>query len=610
MPSDPDFERLLEYIKANRGFDFTGYKRPSLQRRVRKQMAAVGVHSYGEYQEYLRAQPDEFAALFDTILINVTSFFRDPPAWEFVRREIVPQVVESAEGRDIRIWSTGCASGEEAYTLAMVLADAMPSDLGERVKIYATDVDERALSEGRHATYAPAQVEKVPTDLREQHFDRVDGRFVVKPELRRAVIFGRHDVVQDPPISRIDLLTSRNTLMYFTGEAQTRILANFHFALREGGFLLLGKSEMMLSRANLFTAVDLRRRVFQKAARGERFRFVPRLAPEPSQEVHDADSLLRDVAFEASPLAQLVIDRGGRLTLANMHARALFRLASRDVGRPLKDLELSYRPVELRSLIDRAYAERHSVTVRGTEWLEPTGEERVVDVQVTPLVAPTGEFTGVSVSFFDIARSKRLQAAVEVSKREVEVAYEALQSSNEELETTNEELQSTNEELETTNEELQSTNEELETMNEELQSTNEELETMNDELNQRTHELNRTNLFLEGILSAVDAGVVVVDRELRVIAWNDGAHELWGLRGDEVAGQHLLNVDIGFPVERLRAPLRAALAGEPPAEPVVVEATSRRGRQVLVRVRLAPLHAEGDTDGARGAILFMEAEPA
>src|SRR5215210_3129190 len=151
MPSDADFERLLEYIKANRGFDFTGYKRPSLQRRVRKQMAAVGVASYGEYQEYLRAQPDEFAALFDTILINVTSFFRDPAAWDYVRREVVPQLVEDAAGRDIRIWSTGCASGEEAYTLAMVLADAIPAAVGECVKIYATDVDERALSEGRHA---------------------------------------------------------------------------------------------------------------------------------------------------------------------------------------------------------------------------------------------------------------------------------------------------------------------------------------------------------------------------------------------------------------------------------------------------------------------------
>jgi two-component system CheB/CheR fusion protein len=605
-----DFEHLVDYIKQNRGFDFTGYKRPSLQRRFEKRMQAVHVASYPEYRLFLEQHPDEFIDLFNTILINVTAFFRDGPAWEYLRQEIVPRIVEeSASQPGIRVWSTGCASGEEAYSLAMSFAETMPADtFRERVKIYATDVDEEALSDGRHGIYPASRLDNVPDELRERYFDRVEQRYVVKPDLRRAVIFGRHDVVQDPPISRIDLLTSRNTLMHFRPDAQERILANFHFALREGGFLFLGKSEMMLTRSSLFTPVDLKRRVFEKVSQAAAYRPIPRGRPLPEPSSDALEVLMREAGFESGPIAQLVVDRGGNLTLANVQARTLFNLAPHDVGKPLKDLEVSYKPVELRSQIDRAYAERHAISLRDVEWHHPSGDQRVMDVQIAPLVAADGQLVGVGISFVDVTRYKRLQNAVEHSKRDVEVAYEELQSTVEELETTNEELQSTNEELETTNEELQSTNEELETMNEELQSTNEELETINDELNQRTDELNQTNLFLESILGSLDAGVVVLDAELRVNAWNDGAFELWGLRGAEVQGQHFMNLDIGLPIGELRTPLRKVLAGESVEQPIVLDATNRRGRQVTCRIHISPL-ADGDAM-PRGAILFMEPDAA
>jgi two-component system CheB/CheR fusion protein len=604
-----DFERLVEYIKASRGFDFTGYKRPSLERRFQKRMQAVDVGSYADYQLFLEQHPDEFIDLFNTILINVTAFFRDGAAWDYLRDEVIRRIVEESTGHPgIRVWSTGCASGEEAYSLAIAFAEAVPAEVfRERVKIYATDVDEEALSDGRHGIYPASRLDNVPPELRERYFDRVEQRYIVKPDLRRAVIFGRHDVVQDPPISRIDLLTSRNTLMYFTPEAQSRILANFHFALRDGGFLFLGKSEMMLSRSSMFTPVDLKRRVFQKASQAAAYRPIPR-GRQPPEASGALDAMMREVGFESAPIAQLIVDSAGILTLANVQARTLLGLAQRDVGKPLKDLEVSYKPVELRSQIDRAYAERHAISLRDVAWHHPSGDDRVIDVQVAPLVAADGQLVGVGISFVDVTRYKRLRDAVEHSKRDVEVAYEELQSTVEELETTNEELQSTNEELETTNEELQSTNEELETMNEELQSTNEELETINDELNQRTDELNQANMFLESILGSLDAGVVVLDAELRVSAWNDGAYELWGLRGAEVQGQHFMNLDIGLPVEKLRTPLRNLLAGEPVDGPIALEATNRRGFPVLCRVRLSPL-ADGDAV-PRGVILFMETDAA
>jgi two-component system CheB/CheR fusion protein len=243
------------------------------------------------------------------------------------------------------------------------------------------------------------------------------------------------------------------------------------------------------------------------------------------------------------------------------------------------------------------------VSIREVEW-HAGPEVRFLDVQIHPLSSSTGDMLGVSVVFSDVSRYRRLQEALQESKRDAETAYEELQSTVEELETTNEELQSTNEELETTNEELQSTNEELETMNEELQSTNEELETINDELQQRTDELNAVNAFLEGVLGSLSSAVIVLDRELRVEAWNGAARDLWGLRSDEVVDQHFLNLDIGLPLEPLRTPLRAVLAGQP-VEPFTVEAVNRRGRSTSVTIRMAPLaNAAGEVVGV---ITMMDA---
>jgi two-component system CheB/CheR fusion protein len=318
----------------------------------------------------------------------------------------------------------------------------------------------------------------------------------------------------------------------------------------------------------------------------------------------DDENRTRAAAFDSVPVAQLVVDMRGVLSLANVQARALFGLTHKDIGRPLQDLELSYRPVELRSLIERARAERHQVTLRDVEWRSASGDGRFFDVQVAPLSGHDGSAVGTGVAFLDVTRYRRLQESLEESKSKLETAYEELQSTAEELETTNEELQSTNEELETTNEELQSTNEELETMNEELQSTNEELETMNDELRERTDEALGANAFLSSILGSIHQSVVVVDREFRVQAWSRAASDLWGLRADEVEESNFLNLDIGIPVGELRGPIRATLSGEVP-EPVVLEGHNRKGQPVSCEVSFAPLRTHRDE--IEGGILVMSA---
>jgi two-component system CheB/CheR fusion protein len=606
------FEELLDYLKRSRGFDFTAYKRSSLMRRVQKRMQVAAIDSFSRYGDFLEAHPQEFIQLFNTILINVTSFFRDPQMWEYIAREIIPAMLEVRDGNsNIRVWSAGCSSGEEAYSLAMLLADGLgEANFRERVKIYATDVDEEALSEGRLATYSDQDVKTIPESLVKRYFERSNGRFLFHRDLRRSIIFGRHDLILDPPISRVTLLACRNTLMYFNAEVQQRILDRFAFGLHDGGFLFLGKAEMLLARSNAFAPIDVKKRVFTKVSRHP-FHLrngVAMAGPRGENNGTAAMDRLRDLALLVDPTAQIVVDKARAVVFANDRARALFGLAPNDVGRAFQDLEVSYRPTELRSVIEQAYTERRPVNVKDIEWTTPAGERVVLDVFVIPLVEGTADTVGAKILFRDVTRARQVEEDLKNSRQELETATEELQSTNEELETTNEELQSTVEELETTNEELQSTNEELETMNEELQSTNEELQTANEQLRQSGDELNRASAFFENILNSFHEGLIVVDTEFRIQAWNSKAEDLWGLRSSEVQGKHLMNIDIGLPVHRLRQPLRQCLSGESAFERLDLGATNRRGRAIELIVSCSPFALGGNPTW--GAIVVMEEKSA
>src|SRR5438105_10977852 len=261
--ASPELASLLEYLRTARGFDFTGYETARRERRISKRVKAVGCDGYVDYQDYLEANPGEFTELFNTILINVTAFFRDREAWDYVASDVIPRMLaDIPESETIRVWSAGCASGEEAYSAAILLAGALGgADFRRRVKIYATDIDDEALAAARQAMYPVAAVKDLPMEIVEKYFEPNAGGLVFRPDLRRSVIFGRNDLVQDAPISRVDLPVCRNTLMYFNAETQARIVSRFHFALGPGGVLFLGKAEMLLSHTNLFMPIDLKRRL-------------------------------------------------------------------------------------------------------------------------------------------------------------------------------------------------------------------------------------------------------------------------------------------------------------------------------------------------------------
>ena len=597
LEAGPAFEKLIEYLRDTRGFDFTGYKRASLLRRVSLRCSELSIDNFRAYLDYLQVHTEEFGSLFNKILINVTEFFRDKETWDYLAEKVIPRI--AAKTGEIRVWSTGTSSGEEAYSAAMLLCEALGEEsFVDRVKIYATDVDEEALAKARGG-YTAKELASVDDGLRLRYFERQGERFMFRAALRRTIIFGRHDVTQDAPISRLDLLICRNTLIYFMAETQGRILARFHYALNDDGYLFLGRAEMLLTHGALFTPVDVKERIFTKVARLHLQDRLVLLAQSGSKEAtnHIARQLrVRELTTEGTPYPQIVVDATGILISANQHARKLFAIPADDLGRALKDLELSYKPVDLRTPIDRINRERRPVSMPSVEITSREGTSGLYDIHVDPLIDDDDSLVGIVLNYVDITHASQLRS-------ELERLGQELQSHKEELETTNEELQSTVEELETTNEELQSTNEELETLNEELESTNAELNSINTDLQLRTNEVERLNSLLFAVTGNIEVGAAVLDGSMRVQLWNERAADLWGVRSDEVIGNSFFNLDIGLPAEELRKLIQAGAGGRPLHDELVVTATTRRGREIRCRVIA---HAIGDGDQPAGVVLVME----
>ncbi|NKE44286.1 PAS domain-containing protein [Roseomonas frigidaquae] len=608
---EPDLQALIRHIQESRGVDFRGYKKSSLRRRIQRRMEEVGIDGFAAYHAFLEAHPDEFPALLNTVLINVTSFFRDPEAWEALRSDVVPRLVERiGETGQLRIWSVGCATGEEPYSLAMAFAEVLGPDACNRLKIYATDLDEDALRTARQATYTPRDVEGVPPDLLARYFDRTPNHYVLQRELRKCVIFGRHNVVHDAPIIRIDLLVCRNLLIYLETDTQNQVLPRLHYALADDGLLFLGKAETQLARSRLFEAVDLKHRIFRKVPQGWRrshggsvtFAGPPAtLGPGRAPTLHQR---LLEALADGTAQAYLAVDNDGVLVFANPASRRLLEVGEGDLGRPFQDLAISYRPVELRSRIDEASRSGRAVRLEHLEYQHPPASPVRLTIDVTPLFARDGLQFATLLGFSDTTRAWTLQQELEAAQESLETTIEELQSANEELETTNEELQSTNEELETTNEELQSTNEELETMNEELRSTNDELEAANEELRLRQEETTEFRRHMDGVLRSMDAGIIVLDPSLKVRSWNRWNEAVWGLRAEEVVDRQALELDIGLPLEPLRSDMQRVLSGQVDHAETTIAAVDRRGRGLKCRVRISPLLYE--TAGPRGVVLIVE----
>lgn len=594
--TDPDdgaaLESLLEYLRETHSLDFTGYERPSLTRRIRARIDAVGAVGFDEYRDLLEADPDEQSRLVDTILINLTGFSRDTTAWEYVSAHVVPAILATARpGDPIRVWSAGCASGEEAHTLAMVFADQLGAEeFQSRVKIFATDTDDAALVQARRGVYSHHELESVPSRQREQYFDASPDGLVFRAEYRRQVIFGRNDLTTDAPISHLDLLVCRNVLMYLSSDTQRRVLSRFGYAVKPSGYLFLGKAETISARADLFEPVSSSLRVFRRSAATTGRRSLAALADRMGPP-----NALHDLALAATPIAQLVLDVDGRLSGANAKARAMFGLSTDDINRPFWDLDVARRPVDLRPHLEQAYAEARPVELHEVSRQLADGRSQVLEVSIAPLSTATGVDVGASITFADVTELGRLRADLAESSNNLEIATAHLVSLNEFLETMNEELQSTNQELATTNEELQ--------------STNRELATMNDELLEQTNQIESARRFHDAVLDSLPLAMAVTDRAFDVVVWNHAAHDMFGVRSDEATGRSFMALDIGLPFDEISA-LMHRLASEHVSEdsadssPVVlVDAIDRHGRPFVCRVRVSRV---ASSQGEPTIMILME----
>jgi two-component system CheB/CheR fusion protein len=535
MAREGTLKDLLQELAEQRNFDFRGYKKTTLERRFRRRMFQLNLGSYSEYGAYIRKHPDEANELLNTILINVTEFFRDPPAWEILRHEILPPLLKRVKpGHSFRAWSAGCASGEEPYSIAILLAEYFGARIQDYdIKIYATDIDEDALNTARRGEYTGDAVRKIRPEWREKYFHG-KGLLRVNREIRRLVIFGRSNLGQDAPISHVNLLVCRNMLIYFDSDLQKQILSRLHYALDPGGVLFLGKSESQLTNSQQFQRMNARWRIFQRITsspaledRESRQDAVGHQGGNSGRASQELDRLRQQHRYLMETLRIGVFSLADDETIAQHNTAALTACGlppANLVGRRITDTDVFVRIPDLGTQLQATRINNESS--RFPARIKFGQDERLIEVTIRPLLDERGLRSGTLIYVEDQSVQEKLQTTVE----ELESTSEELQSANEELETTNEELQSTNEELETTNEELQSTNEELETTNEELQSLNEELETTNQELEERTKELDQVNNVYAQTLEKIRLPVLLVNHERHIEFWNSMALRLFGFK--------------------------------------------------------------------------------
>ena len=541
MAEQRTLQDVVHRLAEERGIDLRGYKASTLERRLRRRLQQLRIPSYDEYLRYVAREPGETARLLDTVLINVTRFFRDAPAWDALAEHVLPAMFKGRpQGSPFRVWSAGCASGEEPYSVAILLSELLGARLKDyEIKIYATDNDENALNTARRAEYSPDALRGVKPEIKARYFSGESLMRVVR-DVRRMVIFGRSNLLADAPISHVDLLLCRNVLIYFDAIAQAHIMGRLTYALNEGGVLFLGKSELQLKRNSEFIPIDQRWRIFQRrsvtagraVAENPGERDMETDLREKARAELETLRLFYDTVLSTLEPGVLVIDSGDQVITENEKVVKMWNFSGKLLGKKLQETELWQRCPELKQRLEESRSAGPK-TVRFECY--PTAST-MVTLTIRPILSQSGAGqVGTLIYMENVTSRVTLQSTIE----ELETTAEELQSANEELETTNEELQSTNEELETTNEELQSTNEELETTNEELQSLNEELETTNEELSSRTRELDEVNARYSEMIERMPWPVLLVSDETVVYMFNSAAKKLFGFANPSDRGMRL-----------------------------------------------------------------------
>jgi two-component system CheB/CheR fusion protein len=547
-PGPSAFATVCAMLRARTGHDFAQYKRPTLLRRIRHRVLALGLHDVDALIARLRHDPAEIDLLFRDLLIGVTQFMRDPAEFQFVRDTVLPGLLTGrAPNEAIRIWVPGCASGEEVYTLAILLREAMERlQVVCKVQIFGTDIDETAIARARAARYKAATLARLEPEQRVRWFNQEGADWRVVGAIREMCVFSVHNVVGDPPFSRLDLISCRNLLIYFNAQLQAEALAAFRYALRPGGWLFLGPSEGVARHAGAFRQPDGRHRVFQRFE-GAGLPVVRRAmqaaggAGRLPAGLEDVVDHLARRALEPYAPAYVVVD----------HAEEIVRFSGGAFGRflgpssgaaSLNLFAILRKPLSraVRSALQTAAATRQAV-VRPALLLSLDGELNAMRLIVQPIADTRGGRDLFVVAFDDGGSACPAGPRAETVREDQQAIAQELADTRSELVTTitglesaNEELTSFNEEYQSTNEELQSTNEELETAKEEMQSVNEELETVNRELMARNEQLAKVNSDFENLLDSTQIATMFVDPDLRIRRFTPAMKALFRLRDTDL----------------------------------------------------------------------------
>ncbi len=573
LPRESDnqalFARLLALLQDETGHDFTGYKPTTLSRRIHKRMLLADMTSFREYADLVEAQAEERINLFHDLLIGVTKFFRDPEAFASFRRHVLTPLFRSkAAGDFLRVWVAGCSTGEEAYSLAMLLSEFLEGGSGRvAVKIFATDIDTHAVEFARRGVYPGNIAADVPPKLLEKYFTPRGVEYVVRQDLREMVVFAHHDILRDPPFFKLDLVFCRNLLIYLNAEAQSKVLSVFHYALNANGHLFLGPSETVGGQTSPFDPVDKKWRIYRRRDGGAKPARLPVQPQRPVTEQPFRGFERRNA--KASPAAivrETLAERYGRpsvlldaeLNVIHIHGdvQRYMEFPQGDLSASIFKLVRKNLRLHLRSALKKAGQAPRPVEVRNLRLA--LGDDRLFHLIVDPLGRTEGSEGHFLVTFEEatlpdkavgacITEAVPESAVVSQLEDDLKATKDQLRDAIDSFEGVNEELKSSNEELMSMNEELQSSHEELETSKEELQALNEELTIMNTELQTKLEELDSANSYLENLLKSTNVATIFLDREQAVLRFTPAASEVFHLKGADI-GRPI--TDIASRIER------------------------------------------------------------
>jgi PAS domain S-box-containing protein len=553
-------QHIFAILRTRTGHDFSRYKQSTIRRRIQRRMSVSQIKRLTGYAKYLKENDDEVRALLKDLLISVTNFFRDPEAFNALKEEIKKLIKNRGSASDLRIWVAGCATGEEAYSVAIIIAECL-AEIEKRfqVQLYGTDIDMDALHIARMGLY-PANIaaDVTPERLKRFFVREGDNSYRIKKEIREMVVFAPHNFIKDPPFSRMDLICCRNLLIYLESDVQKKMLPLLHYALKHGGILFLGPSETIGDATDLFSSPDKKWKIYQRRevmVSAERLRFpasfTPALRDTTGERIRDVGQaripdLAEKIFLDSYAPTFAVIDEKYRLIYVRGRTGKYLEIASGQPNLSILDMAREGLRAELASAVYRATSEKKSIVHEGVR-IRYNGGFQSVNLTVAPL-SDLGTLGGYFIIVFQetgimtagekdrpVGKSRKRAAELE---EELKLTKENLQTTIEELEATNEELKSSNEELQSNNEEMQSTNEELDTSREELQSLNEELTTLNAELQDKNELLTKANDDLRNFLNRTDIAIIFLDEELRIRSFTPATSDIFNIR----------DIDVGRPL--------------------------------------------------------------